>query len=282
MTEFAVESTPTLRLDIQMGTIEIIATDRTNVSVSVAPSNPKRSGDSATAERTRVTASSDTIEVITPRRWAVLGPGDSVDIIIKTPLGSHVDARLGYGFLRATGALGDVSIDSGSGDTTLDTTRNLTSNGGHGTLRCAAVLGNASVKLASGNARIGRIDGDAQITGSHGNIDVGRLGGSSVLKTASGSIEIGTSVDDLTATTAYGSLQVGELSNGTTHVQSAHGRIDVGVRPGVAVWLDASSKQGSVRSSLAVDDAGPSEGDKTLGLHAHTTYGDIMIHYATP
>ena len=45
---------------------------------------------------------------------------------------------------------------------------------------------------------------------------------------------------------------------------------------GTAAWLDVSSQHGTVRNALQPADA-PGADDDTVELHAHTSWGDILI-----
>lgn len=77
---------------------------------------------------------------------------------------------------------------------------------------------------------------------------------------------------------AYGgSVRVHDLVRGTAHIEASYGAVNLGVRNGTAVWLDASSQHGTVRSDLA-SDPGPATDEETLELRVHTSYGDIIIH----
>jgi hypothetical protein len=57
--------------------------------------------------------------------------------------------------------------------------------------------------------------------------------------------------------------------------------VEVGVRRGTAVWLDALSQHAVVRTDLTAD-SGPSDDEETLELRVRTGYGDITIHRSDP
>ena len=54
------------------------------------------------------------------------------------------------------------------------------------------------------------------------------------------------------------------------------GKVDIGIRDGVAAWLDLNTGFGKVRNEL--DDApGPAEDDETVEVRARTSFGGITI-----
>jgi hypothetical protein len=60
-------------------------------------------------------------------------------------------------------------------------------------------------------------------------------------------------------------------------VDGSYGNVEVGVRDGTAVWLDATSQHGVVRTDLSAA-AGPGDGDERLELRIRTGYGSIDVH----
>ena len=76
---------------------------------------------------------------------------------------------------------------------------------------------------------------------------------------------------------AYGVVRVAELARGSARIEVSYGGVDVGVRRGTAVWLDAVSQHGVVRTDLSAS-PGPADDDETLELHIRTGYGDVTIH----
>lgn len=278
MTAFPVEGHVELRVQLQLGSLELVAAERDDVVVIVEPTRPNRSGDVQAAERTRVAASRGVVSVAGPAaRWNLFSHGDSVDVRIEAPTGADVTARLGYGSVRSSGTLGAVRLEVSAGDVDLDRVGSLEGSGGHGGVRAHAVHGDVTLTLASGSARLDRVGGAARVKGSHGDIAIGEVGDGGTMSTASGSIEVGTMRGELAMRTAYGTLRVGDAVHGAVRLETSYGGIDVAVRPGTAVWLDAASQHGVVRSLLTADD-GPADGDETLELRARTTHGDVIVH----
>ena len=83
----------------------------------------------------------------------------------------------------------------------------------------------------------------------------------------------------MTAKTANGDISLGEVAPGAVVAQTAAGKIDVGIREGIAAWLDLNTGFGRVNNDLA-DTERPDVGEETVEVRARTSYGDITIRRA--
>jgi hypothetical protein len=282
MSVFAVEGTASVRVELQIGSLQVLAGAREDVAVDVKPTNPDRPGDRSAAEAVRVDHTGGTIVVKGPhtRRLNPLGPGkDSVDVVVEVPEGSEVAAIVKYGSARLAGRLGEVRADVAYGEFLLDAAERLEFKGGHGNYRVTRVEGDAQLKFKYGAMRIGHIGGRLRLSGAGGPMTVNRVDGSVELESSNGSIELGTASAGANLRAAYGTVRVREAVRGVVNINGSYGNVDVGVKRGTAVWLDASSQHGVVRSDLSAD-AGPATGDDTLELQIRTGYGAITVHHA--
>lgn len=267
-----------VRVEVEVGSVQVLASARADVSVEATPSNPDRAGDRAAAEAVRVDHVGDAVVVRGPHRSRIFGAGkDSVDVVVEVPEGSEVEVAVKFGSARLAGRFGEVRAEVPFGEFVLDSAEQLDFKGGHGDYRVTHVEGDAQLKFKSGAMRVGHVGGRLQLTGSDGPITVDRIVGEAELKTSSGALEIGSTASGATIRAAYGGIRVREAVRGVLRVDGSYGPVDVGVRPGTAVWLDATSQHGVVRTDLA-SDAGPAEGDETLELHIRTGYGSINVH----
>ena len=66
------------------------------------------------------------------------------------------------------------------------------------------------------------------------------------------------------------------LCAGDLKVQSVSGDVDIGVGPGLALWLDVSSVSGSTSSDLELGEK-PGEGGIPVELRVRTVSGDIRV-----
>ncbi|MBE2318717.1 DUF4097 family beta strand repeat protein [Solirubrobacter sp. CPCC 204708] len=267
-----------VRVELEVGNVQLLAKARSDVAVDASPSNPRRSGDRASAEAVRVDQVGDAVVIRGPHKPRIFGPGkDSVDLVVEVPETSAVEATVKFGTLRMTGRFAAVDAEVPFGEFVLDSAERLTLKGGHGDYRVTNVDGDADIHFKSGSMRVGHVGGALQLTGADGPITVDRVDGPAELKTSSGSLELGTAASDATIRSAYGSVRVRQANAGVIRIDGSYGSVDVGVRRGTAVWLDATSQYGVVRTDLAAD-AGPAADEQTLELHVRTGYGSIDIH----
>lgn len=282
MSTYPVEGAASVRVEVQVGRVDILTTARGDVSVDVTPSNPQRSGDRAAAEAVRVDRVGDTLVVKGPAPSGLrklVGPSDSIDVVVEVPEGSAVAATVKYGSARLAGRFGAVRADVPYGELTLDAADRLELKAGHGEYRVTRVEGDAEIEFKSGTIRVGDVGGRLRLKGADGPIVVDRAGGPADLATSSGSVELGSAESGATIRSAYGGVRVGEAVRGVLRIDGSYGNVDVGVRRGTAVWLDATSQHGVVRTDLSAD-AGPATGDDTLELHIRTGYGSINVHHS--
>ena len=276
-------STPTpidLAINLQVGGIEIIASDRTDTVVTVSPSNPTKAVDRRGAEETRVEFDGERITVMGPKpRISWIGPTESVDVQVELPAGSRLTAEAGVGGVRTVGRLGATRIKSSLGAVDVDSTGDLWVRASHGNVTVGAADGGAEVTTDFGRIRIGTVSGDAILKASHGTIVVGESGGDVEAKLSYGEFEIAKALSSVAAKTAYGSIQLGEVSSGSIELETGYGQVNIGVRAGIPAWLDLSSKEGRVRNDLEGDSA-PETSDDSVAVRARTQWGDINIHRA--
>jgi DUF4097 and DUF4098 domain-containing protein YvlB len=275
--------TPTpidLAIKLQVGAIEIIASDRDDTVVTVSPTNPAKAVDRRGAEETRVDVDGQRLIITGPRpRISWIGPTESVDVKVELPAGSRLTAEIGVGGVRAVGRLGATRIKSSMGRVDLDSTGDLWLRASHGNATLGTAEGGIEITADHGQIRIGKVTGDAILKASHGTILIGESGGDLEAKLSYGDLEITKALGSVAAKTAYGSIQLAEVSSGSIQVESGFGQVTIGVRPGVPAWLDLSSKEGHVRNQLDSDRA-PDASEQTVAVRARTQHGDISIQRA--
>jgi hypothetical protein len=80
-------------VDLPLGDVSFMASDRSDTVVEVRPTDPNSAEDVRLAEQTRVDFSNGKLEVKAPRSWRDYLPmrtSASVDVTIELPEGSHV------------------------------------------------------------------------------------------------------------------------------------------------------------------------------------------------
>lgn len=277
MDDLTFDGATELRVDMQMGQLDIVASGRDDIAVAVRPANPKRSGDRTAAEAVRVTRSGSAVVVSGPFRLNLIGPGDSIHVVAEVPIGATIAADVKYGTLHVGGTVGGARVGLPYGEITVDDAERLEVKGGHGGVRIDRVRADADITTKSGAVSVNSVGGSLRHKGSDTTIIADRVGGAVDLTTSSGSIELGSAGGPVTIRAAYGTVRIRDLVRGRARIEGSYGGVRVGVRRGTAVWLDASSQHGSVRTDLEAD-KGPAEGEDILELHIRTGYGNIAVH----
>lgn len=270
-------------LDISVGDVAIVASDRSDVVVDVRPRSAARAGDVRAAEATAIDFRADQLTVRGPKAgaWGLFGFGksDSIDVTIAVPMGSHIDVETLAGAVRVDGRIGDGRFRTGDGAVRLDDVANLWVETGRGEVVARQVAGRLDISGGAGLVRIGPIAGPATIKNSYGNTEIGSTAADLRVSAAYGDIIVGGVDGSVVAKTAYGNIRVDAIGRGTLQLDTAYGRIDVGVRAGTATWLDVHTAHGRVRNMLSADDRTPPSG-ATAEIRARTAYGDITVRRA--
>jgi hypothetical protein len=204
-------------LDIPAGRIRFIAADRADTTVEILPANASKGRDVKAAEQTTVAYADGVLRIETPAAEnRILGPSGSVEVTIKLPAGSRVEAKAASAEFRAAGRLGDVAFDGAHGAAKLDEA--------------------ASVHLTAldGDVSVGRLSGPAEISTQQGDIDIAEaMRGTVVLRTQSGDVSVGAARGvsaSLDAGTGYGRIH-NSLKNTegaadlNIHATTSHGDI---------------------------------------------------------
>jgi len=276
-------------IEIIVGDLRVMARDRTDTVVEVRPSDPSHEPDVRAAEQTRVEMTSDGLLVKGPKQRglprSLVGPSlfgkhGSVDVTIDLPAGSRLRADTGVAALRSTGELGECRAKTGAGEIDLENTGPAELTTGAGAISVGVVNGSADIKTGTGAVRLTEIDGPAVIRNANGETWIGTVTGNLQVTASNGAISIDRADGDVTAKTANGTLRVGRVCRGTTSLKTSMGEIEIGIAAGTAAMVDAQTRMGHVRNSLAATD-GPDPADATTAeVHAQTAFGDIIIRRA--
>jgi DUF4097 and DUF4098 domain-containing protein YvlB len=80
--------------------------------------------------------------------------------------------------------------------------------------------------------------------------------------------------------TASGDVQIDSVREGDVVLQTASGDIEVGIKKGSKLWIDAKSMSGETRSDLEVGDAPPDGDGPMVEVRATAMSGDITVKRA--
>ncbi|MFD4180792.1 DUF4097 domain-containing protein [Rhodococcus sp. NPDC058514] len=278
MRTFTTPEPITATIELVIGDVRIAAGDRDDTVVDVRASDPSHEPDVRAAEQTRVEFSAGRLLVKAPKQrgLGLFGKAGSIDVTIELPAGSQLEGDASVATFRCVGRLGECRVKTSAGDLHLDHTGAADVSTGGGAVAVNRVEGDADVRTGSGKIRIHEIDGSAVVKNSNGDIWIGAVGRDLRSNTANGNITVDRALADVTAATANGDVRIGETVRGSVSLKTACGQIEVGIASGTAAKLDVRTSYGRVRNQMDIA-AGPETSDNTLDLHAHTSYGDIVI-----
>jgi hypothetical protein len=266
-------------VELGVGDIRIVATDRVDTVVEVRPSDSTKRSDVVAAERSRVEYANGALLIKAPKGWrqySFRGDADSIDVRIEVPAGSQVRGTAGLAALHCTGRLGECRYRTGVGDIQVDHSGPVELKAGRGDIGVRRAVGHAEVTTGSGVVRIGSVDGTAVIKNSNGDIWIGEVSGDLRVSAANGTIAVDQAHATVVAKTANGDVRLGEVARGAISAQTAFGKVDIGIRDGVAAWLDLNTGFGTVQNDLDVAES-PAPGEDAVEVHGRTAYGDVTV-----
>ena len=279
MRRFETPQPTPVTIEIPVGAVHLIASERSDTVVTVNPTDRTRSVDVEAAEKTIVDFANGALLVRgqKPRGFKYVGWGrsGSVDVTIELPAGSPVRGDAGVGDFRADGRLGDTHIRNGVGDVRLDETGAVDVVSGLGSFTLNRAEGRTRV-VTAGEMRFGVIDGSAEIKNQNGKTWIGEVSGVAGVKSDNGDVTVDRAHSSLTVKTANGDIQIGSVESGAVDLKTAAGHLDIGVEDGIAAWVDASTQFGRVLNLMG-EGAAPASTERTVEIHARTAFGDISI-----
>jgi hypothetical protein len=99
------------------------------------------------------------------------------------------------------------------------------------------------------------------------------------LSVAAGDIVVDSPSGAVNAKAGKGDIRVHDAVRGELRLETAAGGLEIGIRPGSAARLEATTAQGAVRNQLDPV-AQPSQATDTVRVHARTSCGDIVVAHA--
>ncbi|TMQ92944.1 DUF4097 domain-containing protein [Actinomadura soli] len=192
-------------VDLPAGRVRFIAADRADTAVEVLPANAAKGRDVKAAEQTTIGYGNGVLRIQAPAGNQVLGQSGAVEVTVKLPAGSRVEARTSGAELRTVGRLGDIAFEGGYRHIKID--------------EAAAVR----LTAADGDVEIGRLTGPANVSTQRGDIQIEEAtGGTVVLSTLSGDISVGAATGvsaALDAGTSYGRVVNALKNDGTADLE---------------------------------------------------------------
>jgi hypothetical protein len=269
-----------LEIEMVVGDLEIIASERPDTVVDVEPTNPGSEADVNAAEQTQVELVGRHLVIKTPKgwkQWTPWGGRESVNVRVELPAGSDLRAATSVASLRASGRLGHCVYRTSIGDAQVDEVRSLEVKTSSGQVVVGSVGADATVVTSSGHVRVAQVGGAADIKSSNGDVSLGTVGGDVHAVTSNGRISIDDAGAGVSARTANGDIRLGTVRRGTAEAQTSLGRVEIGVAEGVTAWLDLDTNFGTVRNDLDTAEQ-PAPGAPTVEIRARSSFGTIAVH----
>ncbi|NUR92005.1 MAG: DUF4097 family beta strand repeat protein [Nonomuraea sp.] len=207
MPQFTTSAPITAVLDVPAGRVRVVAGDRTDTVVAVAPADRAKSRDVQAAEQTTVGYADGVLRIVTAVKNQYLGSTGAVEVTIELPAGSRVEARTAAAELHTSGRLGDVVFDGAYREIRIDEAASL------------------RLTATDGDVEVGRLDGPADISTARGAIRIAEaVRGTVVLATQAGDISISA------AAGVSATLDAGTTLGRVTNTLKNNGTIDLDIR----------------------------------------------------
>ena len=147
----------------------------------------------------------------------------------------------------------------------------------------------------AGDISVERAFDGAEITTGSGAVHVGSIAGAGVIKNSNGDTWVGEVTGDLRVQRGQrqdfcraGACRGGGQDcqwgclprpggRGAILAQTACGKIDVGIRDGVAAWLELSTSYGNVHNHLEAAQR-PAPTEDSVEIRARSSFGDVAVH----
>jgi DUF4097 and DUF4098 domain-containing protein YvlB len=182
---------------------------------------------------------------------------------VTAPPGADVEVSTASADVEGRGEFGALQVNTASGDIGFD-----------------QLGGDAEVNSASGDVKISRVQGALTVNTASGDLEVGYIGGNGKVRSASGDVSVDEADSSLKIQTASGDVRAGSVREGDVVLQTASGEIEIGVKKGSKLWIDARSMSGETSSEFDVGDAAPEGEGPLVEIQATAMSGDITVSRA--
>jgi hypothetical protein len=267
-------------LELGVGDVRIVAGNRIDTTVDVRPTDPSKASDVAAAEQTRVEYSDGRLLVRAPKSWrryTMRGGGESIDVQIEVPSGSRLRGDAGVAGLHVSGSLGECEYKTGVGDIEIEEAGPVHLSAGVGDIAVQRASHRVEITTGSGSVRLGSVDGTAVVKGANGDTWIGAMSRDLRVASANGTIVVDHSNGSVVAKTTNGDVRLNDVGGGSIVAHTALGKVEIGIRKGVAAWLDLNTTFGKVHNDLDATSR-PDPGDASADVHARSSFGDITVH----
>lgn len=255
-----------LTIRVSAGEIRLRSAETAETTVRLEARN--RAGEAALARaRVELIPRDDFDEVLVevPDPRLTLGHGPEVDASIGCPHGAEVNVRTSSAHVRAAGRFGSVRCKTASG-----------------AIEVERADGALSVQTASGDVAVGVGGASVDVRTASGDANIDRVAGPLLVNLVSGDLRIGVSESSVETHTVSGGQRLESAGTGPISLQSVSGDLEVRLRPGLDVWIDAGSLSGDTVSELTPSE-GPASADGAdlLEVRMKSVSGNVRLARAS-
>ena len=285
MPEFDTPDPIAITVDVFVGKVTVIASNRADTVVDIRPSDPAKKEDVRAAQEAQVDFAVGALTVKGPTGWKMYVPPrairtPSIDVTIEAPAGSRLHGTAHLCRFLVTGELGRCEIKTSLGDLQLEKAGPLELQTSGGNITVDQAVSGASITTSTGIVRIREIGGSAVVKNSNGDSIIREVAGDLQVNSANGNITVDRPHGSVTARTANGSIRIGNALRGNLRLETSVGELEVGIHQDSAAYLDVLAKTGSVQNQM--EPAGPPAGkEETVHVYARSSVGNIIIRPAT-
>jgi hypothetical protein len=283
MPKFETPQPIAVTVEVFVGDVKVIASDRTDTVVEVRPSDAAKKEDVRAAQETEVDFSAGNLTVKEPKGWKIYASKrhtPSIDVTIEIPAGSRLHGTASMCRFLVTGELGQCELKTSLGDLHVEKAGPLELRTSGGNITVDQVVSSANITTSTGIVRVREIEGRAVIKNSNGDSTIREVAGDLQVNAANGNITVERALGSVTAKTANGSIRIGDASRGTVRLETSVGELEVGIHPGTAAYLDVNSKAGTVQNLMETVGQ-PEQSEETVQVYARNLLGNIIIRHAT-
>jgi hypothetical protein len=283
MPKFETPQPIAITVDLFLGDVKVIASDRSDTVVEVRPSDATKKDDVRAAQETEVDFAAGSMTVKAPKGWRMYTPfsGEpSIDVTIEVPTGSRLHGTASVCRFLVTGELGQCELKTSVGDLQLEKAGPLELRTSGGNITVDQVVSRANITTGTGIVRIREIDGSAVGKNSNGDSTIGDVAGDLQVNAANGNITVERPRGSVTAKTANGNIRIGDASRGSLRLETSAGELEVGIHRGSAAYLDVNTKAGTFQNLMEVADQ-PAQSEETVHVYARSSFGNIIVRHAT-
>ena len=151
------------------------------------------------------------------------------------------------------------------------------------TLILPPTTGDVNVKSASGDVQVEIVGGKLEVNSASGDLKVDSVGGEANVQLVSGDLYIREAGESVRANTVSGDQRFETVAKGRVDLRAISGDINVGIRRGSRLFVDANTVSGGTSSDFELSDA-PAGDEAAEGplveIFAKTVSGDVRIERA--